>query len=152
MVLLDPTGVTKNNMKNLIDDIYKSEGLDKIYPITNAKYKKLLQQLKTKRDINDLWKINGIQNYTRWLFMYKHFNILKFNVPILSFVNMQKPEKEEWSKTFNNKTRMEDIKILKKHNKTTDNYKAIIFTNKTHYIFDKIQQAKASIKEINRML
>ena len=152
VVLLDPTGVTKNNIKNLIDDIYKSEGLDKIYPITNAKYKKLLQQLKTKRDINDLWKINGIQNYTRWLFMYKHFNILKLNVPILSFVNMQKPEKDEWSKSFNNKTRMEDIKILKKHNKTIGCYKAIIFTNKTHYIFDKIQPAKAIIKEINSII
>ena len=148
IVLLDPTGITKNNMKNLIDNIYKSEGLDKIYPITNAKYKKLLKQLRIKRDINDLWKINGIQNYTRWLFMYKHFNILKLNVPILAFVNMQKPEKDEWSETFNNKTRMEDIKILKKHN----NYKAIIFTNKTHYIFDKIQPAKAIIKEIKKII
>jgi hypothetical protein len=69
-------------------------------------------------------------------------------VPILAFVNMQKPEKDEWSETFNNKTRMEDIKILKKHN----NYKAIIFTNKTHYIFDKIQPAKAIIKEIKKII
>jgi len=74
IILLDPTGVTRNNMKNIIDDIYKTEGLDKIYPITNAKYKNLLQQLKTKRDINDMWKINGIQNYIRWVFMSKHLS------------------------------------------------------------------------------
>ncbi len=35
---------------------------------------------------------------------------------------------------------MAEIKILKKHN--PDNYTAIIFTNKTHYIFDMIKPAK----------
>jgi hypothetical protein len=39
-------------------------------------------------------------------------------------------------------------KGVKKHN----NYKAIIFTNKTHYIFDKIQPAKAIIKEIKNLI
>jgi hypothetical protein len=42
------------------------------------------------------------------------------------------------------------VKILEKNN--PDNYKAIIFTNKTHYIFDKIQPAKAIIKEIKNII
>jgi NAD(P)-dependent dehydrogenase (short-subunit alcohol dehydrogenase family) len=41
---------------------------------------------------------------------------------------------------------MAEIKILKKHN--PDNYTAIIFTNKTHYIFDMIEPAKEIIEQI----
>jgi hypothetical protein len=75
---------------------------------------------------------------------------VKLNVPTLAFVNMQVPEGTEWSKDFNNKLRTEEVKILKKHN--PENYKAIIFTNKTHYIYDKIQPAKAIIKEIKNII
>ena len=63
---------------------------------------------------------------------------------------MQEPEGDEYSKDFNNNRRMAEIKILTKHN--PDNYKAIIFTNKTHYIFDKIQPAKAIIKMIKNII
>jgi hypothetical protein len=63
---------------------------------------------------------------------------------------MQEPEGDEWSKDFNNNRRMAEIKILEKHN--PDNYTAIIFTNKTHYIFDKIQPAKKIIKEIKNII
>ena len=42
------------------------------------------------------------------------------------------------------------MKILEKHN--PDNYKAIMFTDKTHYIYDKIQPAKAIIKEIKNII
>jgi len=45
---------------------------------------------------------------------------------------------------------MTEIKILKKYN--PENYNAIIFTNKTHYIFDKIQPVKKIIKQIKSML
>ena len=40
--------------------------------------------------------------------------------------------------------------ILEKYN--PDNYKAIIFTNKTHYIYNMIQPAKAIIKEIKNII
>ena len=73
-------------------------------------------------------------------------------MPTLAFVNIQKHEKDEWSKDFNNKRRLEEVKILKKHNKTSHNYKAIILTNKGHYIIRKIQPAKAIIKEIKHII
>ena len=45
---------------------------------------------------------------------------------------------------------MAEIKILKKHN--PDNYTAIIFTNKTHYIFDMIEPAKEIIEQIKSII
>jgi hypothetical protein len=43
-----------------------------------------------------------------------------------------------------------EVKTLEKLN--PENYKAIIFINKTHYVFDKIQPAKAIIKEIKNII
>jgi hypothetical protein len=151
VILLDSVLFTPNNMKKYIDVIYKSENLDKIYPITNAKYKKMLLAWKENHnDINDMWKINGIQNYIRWVFMSKHLNNLKLPVPTTAFVNMVKLERSEWSKEFNNKRRLAEVKILEKNNPS--NYKAIIFNDKSHYIFDKIQPANIIIKEIKKIL
>jgi hypothetical protein len=65
-------------------------------------------------------------------------------------VNIQEPEGDEYSTDFNNNRRMAEIKILKKHN--PDNYTAIIFTNKTHYIFDMIEPAKEIIKKIKSII
>ena len=53
-------------------------------------------------------------------------------------------------KRCNNNRRMAEIKILKKHN--PDNYTAIIFTNKTHYIFDMIEPAKEIIEQIKSII
>ena len=151
VILLDSVLFTPNNMKKYMDVIYKNENLDKIYPITNAKYKKMLLAWKeNQNDINDVYKINGIQNYIRWVFMSKHLNNLKLPIPTTAFVNMVKIEGSEWSEEFNNKRRLAEVKILKKNNPS--NYKAIIFTNKTHYIFDKIQPAKAIIKVIKSIV
>ena len=145
VILLDSALWTPNNMKirlKIVDD--------GIYPITNAKYKKMLQDWKTTQtNIEDAYKINSLNNYIRSLFISQHLN-LELHAHILAFVNIQEPEKDEWSKDFNNKRRLAEIKILKKHN--PDNYKAIIFTNKTHYIFDKIQPAKSIIKEIKNII
>ena len=102
-------------------------------------------------DVEDAYKISYLNNYIRTLFISQHLK-LELPVPTLAFVNIMKPEGDEWSKDFNNKRRLEEIKILKKHNKTSHNYKAIILTNKTHYIFDKIQPAKAIIKEIKKII
>lgn len=145
VILLDSALWTPNNMKirlKMVDD--------EIYPIDNEKYKKMLQNWKTNNDdVEDAYKINNINNFIRSLFFCKHLN-LKLPVPTLAFVNLQNPERDEWSKDFNNKRRMDEIKILKKYN--PENYKAIIFTNKTHYIFDKLQPAKEIIKQIKNII
>ena len=147
VVLLDSTLWTPNNMKIKLKE-HENAGL--LYPITNTKYKKMLNNLKeNKTDTKDVFKIYIINGYIKALFISQHLK-LKLPVPTLAFVNIQEPEGDSWSKDFNNKRRMAEIEILKKHN--PDNYKAIIFTNKTHYIFDKIQPAKAIIKEIKNII
>jgi len=149
VILLDSALWTPNNMKQILKGVYKNEGLDKIYPITNYKYKKMLQKWIREGDINDAWKINGIHIYSRSLFISQHLK-LKLPVKTLAFVNIQETEKDEWSPIFNNKRRLAEIKILEKNN--PENYKAIIFTNKTHYIFDMIQPANAIIKQIKSIV
>ena len=145
VILLDSALWTPNNMKirlKVVDD--------RIYPITNAKYKKMLLDWKTNQtDVEDAYKINNLNNYIRSLFISQHLK-LELPVPTLAFVNIQEPEKDEWSNDFNNNRRMAEIKILKKHN--PDNYTAIIFTNKNHYIFDKIQPAKEIIEQIKSII
>ena len=148
VVLLDSTLWTPNNMKIKLKEL-KHLSKD-LYPITNAKYKKILQGLKENHtNTEDILKIYYLNGYIKALFISQHLK-LKLPVPTLAFVNMQEPEGDSWSKDFNNNRRMAEINILKKHN--PDNYKAIIFTNKTHYIFDKIQPAKAIIKEIKNII
>ena len=151
VILLDSSLFTPNNMKArlkmLEDGINKSDK-----SISNAKYKKMLENWKTNNtDIEDAYKISYLNNYIRTLFISQHLK-LELPVPTLAFVNIMKPEGDEWSKDFNNKRRLEEVKILKKHNKTSHNYKAIIFTNKGHYIIRKIQPTKAIIKEIKSIL
>jgi len=141
VILLDSALWTPNNMKIRLKDINND-----IYPITNYAYKKMLQNWKENHsDIEDLYKIHNLNLHIRSIFISKHLK-LELKVPTLAFVNIQKIEKDEWSISFNNKRRLAEVKILKKHNPV--NYKAIIFTNKTHFIYDKIQAAKAIIKEI----
>jgi hypothetical protein len=109
----------------------------------------LLDWKTNNTNLEDAYKINYLNNYIRTLFFSKHLD-LQLQVPTLSFVNIQEPERKERSKDFNNKRRLNEIKILEKKN--PEKYKAIIFTNKTHYIFDKIQPAKAIIKEIKNII
>ena len=79
----------------------------------------------------------------------KHLK-LKLSVPTTSFVNIEKPEKKPVQKDVNNKTKLNEIKILEKHNPTK--YKACVFINKTHYIFYNIQPAKKIIKYIKTII
>ena len=145
VILLDSALWTPNNMKARLKEL--DNGL---YPITNAKYKKMLLDWKNNNtNIEDAYKINSLNNYIRSIFFSKYLN-LELPVPTLSFVNIQDPEGKEWSKDFNNKRRLNEVKILEKKN--PDNYKAIIMTNKTHYIFNKIQPAKLIIKQIKNIL
>ena len=146
VILLDPDLHTPNNMKKRlkmdIDDLKNTK-----YPITNAQYKKLLQEWKTKGYIEDANKINNINHYIRSLFFSKHLK-LQLSVPTLAFVNIQEPEGNILNIAFTNKLKLEEVNILEKHN----NYKAIIFTNKTHYIFNMIQPANIIIKEIKSII
>lgn len=111
------------------------DNIKNIYPITNKNYKKLLDNWKiNNKDIEDAYKINDINNYIRSYFIHNNLDI-KFIVPIISFINIQEPEKDEWSEDFNNKRRLQEMNILKRIN--PKNYISYIFTNKTHYIFNK---------------
>ena len=153
VVLLDSTLWTPNNMKIKLKEL-KHLSKD-LYPITNAKYKKILQGVKENNtnteDIltENILKIYYLNGYIKALFISQHLK-LKLPVPTLAFVNMQEPEGTSWSNEFNNHRRTAEIKILKKHN--PDNYTAIIFTNKTHYIFDMIEPAKEIINQIKSII
>lgn len=146
VILLDSALWTPNNMKVrlkvLDDDINKT--------MTNAKYKKMLKNWKINNiDVEDAYKINKFNNYVRTLFIFQKLK-LELPIPTLAFINIQEPEKDEWSKDFNNKRRLMEAKILKKYNPI--NYKSIIFKNKTHYIFDKKQPAKIIIDNIKDLI
>ena len=153
VVLLDSTLWTPNNMKIKLKEL-KHLSKD-LYPITNAKYKKILQGLKENHtnteDIltENILKIYYLNGYIKALFISQHLK-LKLPVPTLAFVNMQEPEGDSWSNEFNNHRRTAEIKILKKHN--PENYTAIICKNKTHYIFDMIEPAKEIIKQIKSII
>ena len=148
IILLDSALWTPNNMKIRLHT-FNSSGINN-KPITNIKFKKMLEKWKHEHDnIEDMYLINYVCHNIRSSFFSNHLK-LELEVPTLAFVNIQDPEKDEWSKDFNNKQRLEEVKILKKHN--NDNYKAIIFTNKNHYIFDMIQPAKEIIKQIKNII
>jgi hypothetical protein len=148
VILLDSALWTPNNMKLRLQTINKS-GINDT-PNTDIKLRKMLDGWKNQHtNIDDMYLINDICHNVRSTFFSKHLK-LKLPVPTLAFVNIQEPEGDEYSKDFNNNRRMAEIKILEKHN--PKNYKAIIFTNKTHYIFDKLQPAKKIIKEIKNII
>ena len=145
VILLDSALWTPSNMKiKLID------ADDGIYPISNDEYKNMLQTWKTNQDdITYVDKINNLQHFIRLRFISQHLN-LELPVPTLAFVNFQNPEGNEFSKEFNNTRRMVEVKFLEEYN--SDNYKAIIFINKTHYIFNMIEPAKEIITQIKSII
>jgi hypothetical protein len=145
VILLESMVFTPNNIKIRLKELDNG-----IYPITNAKYKKMLHNWKTNQtDVEDAYKINNLNNYIRSLFISQYLN-LELHVPTLAFVNIQELEKDEWSKDFNNKLRLSEVKILEKYN--PKNFKAIILCNKSHYIFNMIQPAKYIIKQIKNII
>ena len=74
---------------------------------------------------------------------------LDLPVPTLAFFDIIKPATTE-RELKKNKERLEEIKILEKHN--PEKYKAITFFNKTHTIFDMIQPTKEIIKQIKNII
>ena len=148
LIFLDSAVWTEYNMKLRLQQI-RGSAKNKS-PITDVKLKHMLDGWKINHtNIDDMYLINDICHNVRSTFFSKHLK-LKLPVPTLSFANIQKPELDEWSKEFNNHRRMGEVKILKKHN--PDNYTAIIFTNKTHYIFDQIEPAEEIIKQIQSII
>jgi len=148
VILLDSALWTPNNMKLRLQAINKS-GINDT-PNTDVKLRKMLDGWKHQHtNIDDMYLINSMCHNVRSKFFSKHLK-LKLPVPTLSFVNIQEPEGDKISKFFNNNVKMAEIKILKKKN--PDNYTAIIFTNKTHYIFDMIEPAKEIIKQIKSII
>ena len=144
VILLESMVFTPNNIKIRLKELD-----DGIYPITNAKYKKMLLNWKENHEnFEDADKISNLNLYIRLLFFSKHLK-LKLPVPTLAFFNIIKPVTKE--KDLNkNKQRLEEIKILEQYN--PENYKAIKFTNKSHYIFNMIQPAKEIIKQIKNII
>uniref|UniRef100_A0A6C0BAV9 Uncharacterized protein n=1 Tax=viral metagenome TaxID=1070528 RepID=A0A6C0BAV9_9ZZZZ len=134
-------------MKFRLKMLYNS--IKNIYPITDKNYKKLLDNWKiNNKNIEDAYKINDINNYIRYYFIHNNLN-LKFAVPTIAFINIQEPEKDEWSEDFNNKRRLQEINILKIINPT--NYIPHIVKNKTHYIFNKKSGSDNIIKIIKNI-
>jgi hypothetical protein len=68
----------------------------------------------------------------------------------LAFIKIQEPEGKEWSIDFNNKQRLEKVKILKTLN--LNYYQPIILTNKTHFIFNMIGPAREIIRQLGNIL
>jgi len=136
--LLDPSQITKENIKNRIIEKEKNlnSNINSNINITNKKFKELLNNIqKTKGTREEINYIRTVSAYLRTIFISKK---LKLNLPVktTSFVNIQKPQKTP----FYNKKRINEIKILKKIN--PKNYKAIVLINKTHKVFNK----KSTIK------
>ena len=74
---------------------------------------------------------------------YNRKDLVKYEANIFSVT-------QELIYTDNNKNRLNEIKILKKLN--PDNFSSIIFENKTHMLYDKIQPAKQIIKYIDNII
>ena len=130
--------------------VWNQEYYSYFFGIKDAKYKKMIHNWKKNQtDVEDAYKINNLNNYIRSLFISQYLN-LELPVPTLAFVNIQELEKDEWSKDFNNKLRLSEVKILEKYN--PKNFKAIILFNKSHYIFNMIQPAKYIIKQIKNII
>lgn len=98
-------------------------------------------------DTKNIKSIYFLNNYIRSLFISENLE-LKLKVPTLSFVNIQEPDEREPG--FNNKRKLNEIKILKKHN--PENYLPYVFKNKTHFIFNKKQPANKIISIIKENL
>ncbi len=142
-ILLDPIYITPNNMQSQLKDLIVDDT-----NITNVKLQKMLYNLKTFNSEENLKILEHTIDYVRFLFYSKHLN-LKLSTKTTSFVNIYNPTEYKWQKN-NNKNRLSEIKILTKLN--TENYIAIVFENKTHMIYDKIQPAKKIIKYISNII
>lgn len=160
VITLDTSGYNPN-ISIVKNKLQEYEKFDYIKDITNAKYKHILEQLKHNKIVytdshtdqspytDQLISIlTNIHIYVRLLSAVKYLK-LEFSIPVTSFINIETDNKTNLV-TFQNKTKLEEIELLKKDN--PDTFTSIIFTNKTHYIFNKIQPAKQIIKYIKNLI
>ena len=147
VILLDPVLCTPKNMKLRLENL-NSSGINN-KPVSNAKFKQMLKNWKNNHtDIEDMDKINDVCHHIISTFISKHLN-LKLSIPTTYFVNIESPEGKEWP-DFTNECKLNEVKILKKKNPKIFN--AVMMTNKTHMIFDKIQPAKMIINYIKNII
>jgi len=146
-ILLDSALITNKNINLRLKSF--EDKIDRlVYPIKNNKYIKLLNELKINK--NDGWKkIITTSNYIRTLFIKKNIKI-KFIIPVISFVYISKPEKNEFGFEFNNDTKLREINIL--HKKNQKMYKSYILKNSGHCVFNKKQSANYIINKIKKYL
>jgi len=142
-ILLVPLYITPTNMLLQLKNI----SVDNTN-ITNNKLQKMLYNLKKCNTEENLKIVENTIDFIRFSFYSKNLN-LKLPVKTTSFINIYNPSEYKWQKD-NNKNRLNEIKILEKNN--PENYIAIIFENKTHMIYDKIQPAKKIIKYIDNLI
>lgn len=140
-IILDPIYITPANMLLQLKDLENTS-------ITNIKLQKMLNNLKINNTDENLKIVENTIYYIIYKFYNKHLD-LKLPIKTTSFINIENPEEYKWQK-YNNKNRLNEIKILKKLN--PDNFSVIIFENKTHMVYDKIQPAKKIIKYIDNLI
>ena len=149
-VLLDPVGFTPANMKMRLEEIADDEDAATNLHVSNARFKKMLENIEKSFDRNDIYAVDSIVHHIRSTFISKHLR-LKLPVPTTAFVNIDRPErKATWSKAFNNETRLREVEVLKKANPGT--YEAVVLVNAGHYIFNKVQPAKTIVGHIQRVV
>jgi len=143
-ILLDSALITNKNI-NLRLKSFEDDKIDRlIFPMTNNKYIQLLNEIKINK--TDGWKkIITTSNYIRTLFIKKNIKI-KFIIPVISFVYISYPEKNEFGFEFNNNTKLREINIL--HKKNQKMYKSYILKNSGHCVFNKKQSANYIIDKI----
>ena len=140
-IILDPIHITPANMLLQLKDLENTS-------ITNIKLQKMLNNLKINNTDKNLKIVENTICYIIFIFYNKHLD-LELPVKTTSFINIENPEKYKWQKD-NNQNRLNEIKILKKLN--PDNFSSIVFENKTHMIYNKIQPAKQIIKYIDNII
>ena len=156
VIMLDTSGFIPYNVKQKLEEYEK---LDYIKNITNAKYKTMLQKLKNNINIDEDYiskVLTNVHVYIRLLSALKYLQ-LDLSIPTTSFINIQtiyknenENENEKLQNFFNNKIKLEETEMLKKHNPNL--FTSIIFNNKSHYIYDQIQPAKEIIKYIKKII
>ena len=138
-ILLDPIYITPKNVPSQIIPLY-----NKNIKYTNSQLQKMLYELKNNYSEENFIKLEKFIGYIKFLNYSKKIMQI-FTIKTTSFINIYKPPKYKWQKD-NNNNRLNEIEILQKTN--PENYIPIIFTNKTHMIYDKKQPANKIIKYI----
>ena len=138
-ILLDPIYITPKNVPSQIIPLY-----NKNIKYTNSQLQKMLYELKNNYSEENFIKLEKFIDYIKFLNYSKKIMQI-FTIKTTSFINIYKPPKYKWQKD-NNNNRLNEIEILQKTN--PENYIPIIFTNKTHMIYDKKQPANKIIKYI----